>query len=96
MGSLSFAALAAGRYEEVLEVTDIMLREKPDLPTALRHRAAALALLGRQAEARHEIERLLSVAPDTTVSQVQRVFSIRDPAVEQRWLDGLRKAGLPE
>jgi adenylate cyclase len=96
MGSLSFAAFAAGRYEEVLEVTDIMLREKPNLPTALRHRAAALALLGRKAEARHEIERLLSVAPDTTVSQVQRVFSIRDPAVEQRWLDGLRRAGLPE
>jgi adenylate cyclase len=96
MGSLSFAALAAGCYEEVLEVTDTMLLEKPDLPTALRHRAAALALLGRKAEARHEIERLLSVAPDTTVSQVQRVFSIRDPAVEQRWLDGLRRAGLPE
>ena len=96
MGSLSFAAFAAGRYEEVLEVTNTMLREKPDLPTALRHRAAALALLDRKAEARQEIERLLSVAPHTTVSQVRRVFSIRDPAVEQRWLDGLRKAGLPE
>jgi TolB-like protein len=82
MGALSFAALAAGRYEEVLETTDIMLREKPNLPTALRHRAAALALLGHTAEARHEIERLLSVAPDTTVSQVRRVFSIRDSAVE--------------
>lgn len=96
MAALSFAALAEGRYEEVIDVTTTMLREKPDLPTALRHRAAALALLGRDAEARAVIDRLLQVAPETTVSQVRRVFSIRDPEIERRWLDGLRRAGLPE
>ena len=96
MAALSFAALAEGRYEEAIDLTTKMLREKPDLPTALRHRAAALALLGREAEARTVIDRILHVAPDTTVSQVRRVFSIRDPKIEQRWLEGLRRAGLPE
>ncbi|HXV24633.1 MAG TPA: adenylate/guanylate cyclase domain-containing protein [Alphaproteobacteria bacterium] len=96
MAALSFAALAESRYEEVIDLTTTMLREKPDLPTALRHRAAALALLGREAEARAVIDRLLNVAPDTTISQVRRVFSIRDPEIERRWLEGLRRAGLPE
>ncbi len=96
MAALSFAALAEGRYEEAIDLTTTMLREKPDLPTALRHRAAAFALLGRETEARAVINRLLHVAPDTTVSQVRRVFSIREPEIERRWLEGLRRAGLPE
>ena len=96
MASLSFTALAEGRYEEVIDVTKTMLREKPDLPTARRHRAAAFALLGREAEARKEIDELLRVAPDTTVSQVERVYPVKDPEIQARWLDGLRRAGLPE
>jgi TolB-like protein/cytochrome c-type biogenesis protein CcmH/NrfG len=96
MAAFSFAALAAQRYEEVIEITTTMLRDKPDLPTALRHRAPALAWLGRIDEARQVIDKLLQVAPDTTVSQVRSVFSLGDRAVEEHWLQGLRMAGLSE
>ena len=94
--ALSFPAFAAHRYEEVIEITTTMLRDKPDLPTALRHRAPALAWLGRTEEAQQVIDRLLQVAPDTTISQVRSVFSLGDPMVEEHFLQGLRKAGLPE
>jgi TolB-like protein/cytochrome c-type biogenesis protein CcmH/NrfG len=96
MGALSFTALAEGRYEEVIDITNTMLREKPDLPTARRHRAAAFAWMGREAEARSEIDELLRVVPDSTISQVERVYTVKDPEINARWLDGLRKAGLPE
>ena len=96
MGALSFTAFAEGRYEEVIDITNIMLREKPDLPTARRHRAPAFALLGREAEARREVDQLLRVVPETTISQVERVYTVKDPEVNALWLDGLRKAGMPE
>ncbi len=96
MAAFSFSALAAHRYEEVIEITTTMLRDKPDLPTALRHRAPALAWLGLIDEAGRDIDKLLQVAPDTTISQLRSVFSLGDHVVEEHWLQGLRKAGLPE
>jgi len=96
MGAFSFAALAAHRYDEAIEITTTMLRDKPDLPTALRHRASALAWLGRTDEAHQVIDRLLKVAPETSIHQLRAVFTLGIPAVEEHWLEGLRKAGLPE
>lgn len=43
-----------------------------------------------------DMERLLRIAPDTTLDQVSAVFSIKDAEVEERWLEGLRLAGMPE
>ena len=96
MAAFSFAALAAHRYDEVIEITTTMLRDKPDLPTALRHRASALAWLGRTDEAHQVIDRLLKVAPETSIHQLRAVFTLGNPAVEEHWLEGLRKAGMPE
>jgi TolB-like protein/class 3 adenylate cyclase len=96
IGALSFTAFARGDYEETLEWTAAMLREKPDIPTALRHRAIALVCLGRESEARESMDREIELSPGMTLGHIQRVFSIGDPEVERRWLDALRKAGLPE
>lgn len=94
--ALSFAAFAAHRYEETIDIATTMLRDKPDLPTALRHRAASLAWLGRTNEAQQDIGRLLVIAPDTSISQLRAVFSLGDAAVLEHWLEGLRMAGMPE
>jgi len=96
MGAISFTAFAREQYEEVLEWTASALREKPDLPTALRHRAIALQCLGRDDEARETMKREIELSPGMTLGHIQRVFSIGDPEVERRWLDALQKAGLPE
>lgn len=96
MAALSFGCYVTDRLEEALAWTETMLREKPDLPTALRHRAVTLVRLGRPDEARALIDRLRSLTPNATVSHLKRAFTVKDPAMERRWLDDLRRAGLPD
>jgi len=51
-------------------------------------------MLGRSEEARQDIDRLLELIPGNTISQVREQLSFF-PDLE-RFLEGLRKAGLPE
>jgi len=89
-------AFIAGRYDDVIANAGLILREYPAFATAYRQRAAALAALGRQEEARADMGTLLQLVPGLTVSQVRIRVPLKDPAAMDRWLDALRKAGLPE
>jgi tetratricopeptide (TPR) repeat protein len=93
-----FAHFMAGRYEEASAWCDKTLHEAPDHPTALRMKAATCGLLGRLDEGRVWVERLLGVNPDTTVSSMQLYYGVamKKPGSIEVFLDGLRKAGLPE
>ncbi len=53
-------------------------------------------MLDRLDEARQSIKTLLSLVPGLTVAEVARRVPIKEPEAEARWLDALRKAGLPE
>jgi TolB-like protein/class 3 adenylate cyclase len=100
LGSLGFALahFMAGRYEEASAWCDKTLHERPDFPPALRMKAATCGLLGRPEEGRAWVERLLTVIPNTTVRSVRLYYSVtmRKPGCLEAFLDGLRKAGLPE
>ena len=61
----------------------------------MRQEAAALAMLGREAEAAESIARLLEQMPGLTVEQVRHIVPVRYPADRERWLGALRRAGLP-
>jgi tetratricopeptide (TPR) repeat protein len=89
-------AFVAGEYADVLEITAACIREFPELPSAHRQRTAALAALGQLDEARVALEGLLRVLPDATLTKVARAVPIKTPEAHERWLDALRKAGLPE
>jgi hypothetical protein len=39
---------------------------------------------------------LLQKMPGLTVAKVRQIVPVMDAAAQERWLDGLRKAGLPE
>ncbi len=58
--------------------------------------AIALALAGETDAARNAIEELRRVQPDFSEDFVRRRMLFRDPAHLDLFLDGLRKAGLPE
>ncbi|MEE8506102.1 MAG: adenylate/guanylate cyclase domain-containing protein [Kiloniellales bacterium] len=92
----AMAAFGACHYEEVAELTGRILREYPRFPSAYRLRAAGLALQGHENEARGDIDELLRLLPGLTVSQVRTQVPIKDPGTMERWLDGLRRAGLSE
>jgi tetratricopeptide (TPR) repeat protein len=99
-GSIGFviAHFMAGRYEEASAWCDKTLHQQPDHSPALHMKAATCGLLGRLDEGGEWVERLLAVNPDTTVSSMRLLYGVfmEKPGCLEAYLDGLRKAGLPE
>jgi adenylate cyclase len=85
-----------GRYDEVIAICQEVLREFPNFGSALRQMAAAYAMLGDAARAEQTMSVLLQKMPGLTVAKVRQIVPVMDAAAQERWLDGLRKAGLPE
>jgi Flp pilus assembly protein TadD len=71
------------------------LHGRPTYLTAHRLLAASLAQLGRLDAAHEAVRALLAVAPGDTMAEVAANTALRGP-VRERYLDGLRRAGLPE
>ena len=93
---LLFWALYADRqYEEAARIALQGLRTAPDNPTLRRQLAAAYAMLGRMDEAREAIAEYLLIEPDHTVADSRKI-PCSVPEDLEHFLDGLRRAGLPE
>ena len=94
--ALSCAHFVAGRYEEALRWNEKAERERSSLVLQSCVGAACLALCGRVAEARKKVERALQAAPELNLLNVNDVMYFKRPEDTERWLKGLRLAGLPE
>jgi len=89
---MGIALIGLGRFDEAVAAAKKALREK-HTSQAYRCLAAALAHLGRDAEARKTVAQFLEIDPDFRISEwVARSGQWR----AQVFIDGLRKAGLPE
>jgi TolB-like protein len=95
---MSFAHVAARRFEEAIDWADRCLREQPRLAHVYRFKAVACAHLGRAEEARESARRMLELHPEFTISGWQRTYGafIFTPETLAMYVDGCRKAGLPE
>lgn len=90
--TLGFCYFHLGRYEDALEAIERMT--SPDKAHKLL--AAVYAHLGRLDEARSEAEELMKGAPNFSIDEWARTEPHTDPDELQRYVNGLRKAGLPE
>ena len=93
--ALGLAHYTGGRHEEAAEWAGRALRDRPAYLAARRLLATSLAELGLLDAAREAVRALLAVAPDYTVGLAAAHSALRDPALRGRYLDGLRRAGLP-
>jgi adenylate cyclase len=96
MSALGCAYLMAGRFDEAVTWTSRALRERPTFAPALRFHSVSLVELGRLSEARDAVAHLLRLEPRLTISTLRRRAPIFDAKLMNTFLDGLRKAGLPE
>jgi tetratricopeptide (TPR) repeat protein len=89
--------LAAGQYELAIEWAERSLREMPRNALALRVEVVACAQLDRIAEAQAALSRLLLLQPDLTIAGF-RAYAASNfaPKLLALYIDGLRRAGLPE
>jgi TolB-like protein len=89
---MSAAFIGLGRFDEAVAAAKKALRENQTYGAAYRCLAAALAHLGRDAEARKTVTQLLEIEPDLRISEMVA----RSGQRALMFIDGLRKAGLPE
>lgn len=95
-GGYGIAAYVTGRFELCAENARAGLKDDPGYASLMRQEAASLAMLGRLDDARASVTRLLDKMPGLTVSQVRKMVPVRAPDDWDKWLDGLRRAGLPD
>ncbi len=94
----SWAAILAGRYEDSVPWARRMVESSPDFPIGWRHLAADYAQLGRLDEARQAMQQVLRLLPKFSVasSRARVPYAPQQHEGMEQYLDGLRKAGLPE
>jgi TolB-like protein len=91
--ALGQAQYAAGEYEAAVET---LRRDETYRTSSRRFLAASLAQLGRLDEARTEVELFLVGNPHFTTRHWATTEPFRDAATLEHFIDGYRKAGLPE
>jgi adenylate cyclase len=89
-----WAALLAERYEQAVGFTEQAREANPEFPDI--YAVLASAHLGNTAAARAALDQLLPRMEGLTTSDARLVRPFARAADRGRFLDGLRKAGLPE
>lgn len=87
---LGEAHFVLGEYEDAVT----FLSKMQDKSESHRLLAASYALLGDLQKARDHAERLLAVHPEFSVAHWQSIQPDTDPGTLERFIEGLRKAGL--
>jgi len=99
MAGIAFAHMAAGRYAEAIEWADRTLHAQPRYIVAMRFKLVCLAHLGRTDEARELFKLVLELSPGLTIASWQASYatvSVFSAEFLALYVDGLRKAGVPE
>ncbi len=92
---LVWANQSLGRYEEAIGAAQRAIRLVPDNPTFRRQLASAYARQGCLDEARRALQDYRWLEPDHTIADASKV-STMIPGHRERFLEALRKAGLPD
>ncbi len=86
-----------GHNDEAIALMKRAVTRAPDFLPGHRHLAVLYQESGRQEEARAEVAAVLRLFPGASIEDSrQRCLYVREPALLERFFDGLRKAGMPE
>jgi adenylate cyclase len=91
---LSLAYRVAGQYEEALEPGQKVASLTPNMGPAHFNLAIIYSELGRMGEAQAEVAEMLRLSPNASLKGFRQILPFKDPAVLERHLAALRKAGL--
>ena len=95
-GSIAMAHFIAGRYEQAEVWARKSVQRKPSY---LQGRAAlivALIHLNRLEEAKKAVAKYIEMEPNATTARAMKYMPFKELEWEERFRDGLRKAGMPE
>lgn len=93
---LGQAYYVLGRYAEAISTFRSLMSSNPTAERCHVWLAAALGQSEEFDEAASLIEQALRANPELSLARIKEMFPFKDPADLERFLDGLRKAGLSE
>ena len=98
---LAFSAIAYGYFflgdlDQSSTWSDRALQMRPDWPAALRASAMSHALAGREPLAQKAMTRLRALQPTLRLSNLHEQMFLHRPEHMEKFIEGMRKAGLPE
>ena len=89
------AAYQLGRYPEAAGFLKRRILRNPETDASRALLAATYGQMDKIEEAREAWRELLRVNPDYSVEQRRKVMPYKNPADFERFVEGLRMAGLP-
>jgi adenylate cyclase len=95
-GVTAIAQLFAGRFAEAYSSAEAVTRELPGFLTSTCIAAVSAAHAGRVSDAQKAVTLILQIDPALRISNVGTLIHFRRPEDAAKWVEGLRKAGLPE
>lgn len=95
-GHLGVAAFADERYEDACYWGRKTIQQNLNFPGGHRLVAASCGQLGRTQEAANELKELLLLMPGMAADDVRKQVPFKRSSDMERYIDGLRKAGLKE
>jgi tetratricopeptide (TPR) repeat protein len=85
-----------GDYERAVLVGRRAVEANPDFVNGYKPLIASLGHLGRREEAETFVNKVLSLEPSFTIERFGRIYSIKRDSDRERYMQGLRLAGVPE
>jgi len=85
-----------GDYERAVLVGRRAVRSNPEFTAGYKPLIAALGHLGRHVEAQPYVRKLRALEPNFTVERFGKVYPFKHDSDRDRYLAGLRLAGVPE
>jgi adenylate cyclase len=92
----ALAHMFAGRFDDASSWIEKPYRDRPDIAPIAGIAAASHALGGRIKEAQEAVGRLRRIDPARRISNLKDWYPLRRPEDLATYVEGLRRAGLPE
>jgi TolB-like protein len=93
-GIFAYAQFIGGNYDEAIRLARESLRQRADFVGAHRVLTAAAALSGQHELASASLQALQRAQPNISLAWMMSDMPIKEPADRERYVEGLRRAGL--
>ncbi|MFN0192534.1 MAG: adenylate/guanylate cyclase domain-containing protein [Aestuariivirga sp.] len=94
--AVATAHFVAGRYDEALAEAELAVRGQVNFFVGTCVAAASAALAGKTVQAEKAMARVRELNPALRLSNLNELLTFRRGGDFERWVEGLRLAGLPE
>jgi adenylate cyclase len=97
LNNLAFAYAFSEQYENAIPLWNKAIKRNPDYLFAYCGLTYAYQMSGNETKAREAAAEVLRIKPNFSVDQdAGKVNPFKDADLKKRWLEALRKAGLPD